>query len=73
MWSLLTIIHSSLLCYDNDVPFKVSPGGKAMSGGIKEKEYILAINGEDSENLAHHEAQQKIKTTGTTLSLKLST
>ena len=63
-WSLFS---SPWFCFP-----KVTPGGKAMSGGIKEKEYILAINGEDSENMAHHEAQMKIKATGTTLSLKLS-
>ena len=51
---------------------QVTPGGKAQKSGIKEKEFILAINNEDADNMTHHEAQQKIRFTGQTLSLKLT-
>lgn len=51
---------------------QLTPGGKAMKSGIKEREYILAINSDDTEGMTHHQAQQKIRNTGQTLTLKLT-
>jgi len=50
----------------------VTPGGKAARGGVKEADYLLAINGDPTEGLLHFDAQQMIKATGMSLQLKLS-
>ncbi len=51
----------------------MTPGGKAGRGGVKEGNYILAINGDSMEGLLHFDAQQMIKATGMSLQMKLST
>lgn len=43
-----------------------------MANGVKEKEFILEINGKDTQGVTHHEAQQCIRNTGATLTLTLS-
>ena len=43
-----------------------------MRGGVKEKEYIIEINGQEMQGITHHDAQQCIRSTGQTLSLTLS-
>ena len=50
----------------------MTPGGKAARGGVKEADYLLAINGDPTEGLLHFDAQQMIKATGMSLQLKLS-
>ena len=51
---------------------QVTPGGKAGKGGVREGDYIIAINGDSTEGLLHFDAQQMIKATGMSLQLKLS-
>ena len=48
------------------------PGGKAARGGLKDSDYIIAINGDPTEGLMHSDAQMMIKATGRSLQLKLS-
>ena len=50
----------------------MTPGGKAARGGVKETDFLLAINGDSTEGLLHFDAQQMVKATGMTLQLKLS-
>ena len=50
----------------------MTPGGKAARGGVKEMDFLLAINGDTTEGLLHFDAQQMVKATGMTLQLKLS-
>ena len=51
---------------------QVTPGGKAARGGVKQDDYLLAINGDETEGLLHFDAQQMIKATGMSLQLKLA-
>ena len=51
---------------------QVTPGGKAARGGVKQDDYLLAINGDDTDGLLHFDAQQMIKATGMSLQLKLA-
>lgn len=51
---------------------KVTPGGKADRAGVAEGHHILTVNGEDVTQLAHLQAQNKIKAAKTTLILELS-
>ncbi|KAL5479195.1 hypothetical protein EMCRGX_G022686 [Ephydatia muelleri] len=51
---------------------KLTPGGKASRGGVKEDEFILAINGSPTDSLLHFDAQQLIKSSDVSLQLKLS-
>lgn len=51
---------------------KVSPGGKASRAGIAEGHHILTVNGEDVTQLAHLDAQNRIKAAKTTLTLEIS-
>ena len=43
-----------------------------MLGGVKERDFILAINKDETKGLTHHQAQQRIRNAGQTLSLKLT-
>ena len=43
-----------------------------MKSGIKEKDFILTINNDETDGMTHHEAQQKIRFAGQTLTLKLT-
>ena len=52
---------------------QVTAGGKAARGGVKEGDYVIAINRESAEEMLHFEAQQVIKAAGSSLQLKLST
>ncbi|XP_019854051.1 PREDICTED: LIM domain-binding protein 3-like [Amphimedon queenslandica] len=51
---------------------KLNPNGKAKQAGVCEQDYILEINDIETQGVTHHEAQQLIRTTGTSLSLLLS-
>ena len=51
---------------------QVTPGGKAARGGVKEGDYVLAINRELTDDMLHFNAQQVFKAAGTSLQLKLS-
>ncbi|XP_076819190.1 uncharacterized protein LOC143464982 [Clavelina lepadiformis] len=51
---------------------KVTSGGKASRSGVVEGYLIEKVNGEEFSNLTHHEAQNKIKSAGFTLTLMLS-
>lgn len=53
-------------------PFQITPGGKAARGGVKEGDYVLAINREPTEDMLHFNAQQVFKAAGASLQLKLS-
>lgn len=51
---------------------QLNPTGKAKQSGVCEHDYILEINDTETQGITHHEAQQLIRTTGTTLTLLLS-
>nr|CAB3264640.1 palladin-like [Phallusia mammillata] len=51
---------------------KVTAGGKASRSGVIEGYIIEKVNGDDFANLGHHEAQNKIKSAGATLTMHLS-
>lgn len=51
---------------------KVTPAGKADKGGMKQGEFVVAINGDCTEGFLHFDAQQMVKATGMYLQLKLS-
>ena len=55
-----------------NVSAQLTPGGKAMKGGVQEGEFILAINDTSTEGLSHHQAQQLVKGAGASLALKLT-
>lgn len=51
---------------------QVTAGSKAVSGGIKDGDYILMINNSPTDDLKHHDAQALIRNTGQTLRLTVS-
>jgi len=53
------------------VKLQVTVGGKAYRSGINEGDIIEKVNGEDFVNLSHHEALNKIKNSGPTLTMRL--
>ena len=57
--------------YFSDFYFQVTAGGKAARSGVIEGYVIEKVNGEEFSNLTHHEAQNKIKGAGHSLSLTL--
>ena len=50
----------------------MTAGGKAQRGGVKQGDFVVAINGDFTEGLLHFDAQQMIKATGMSLQLNLS-
>ena len=50
----------------------MTAGSKAASGGIKDGDYIVAINNSPTDDLKHHDAQALIRNTGQTLRLTIS-
>ena len=50
----------------------MTAGGKASKGGVYKGEFVVAINGDQTEGLLHFDAQQMIRATGMSLQLKLS-
>ncbi|KAM9067525.1 PDZ and LIM domain protein 7 isoform X1 [Sarcophilus harrisii] len=60
---------------DFNVPLSISrltPGGKAAQAGVGVGDWVLSIDGENTSNLTHIEAQNKIRACGEQLSLSLS-
>jgi len=50
---------------------QVTPGSKAANAGVQEGLHILSINGADTTNLTMVEAQNLVKQTGDTLTMRL--
>ncbi|XP_068933846.1 PDZ and LIM domain protein 7 isoform X1 [Petaurus breviceps papuanus] len=60
---------------DFNVPLSISrltPGGKAALAGVGVGDWVLSIDGENTSNLTHIEAQNKIRACGEQLTLSLS-
>ena len=51
---------------------QITAGGKAAKGGIRFGDYIIEINGDTTDGLLHSDAMMVIKTTGVTLTLKVT-
>ena len=51
---------------------QLTPGGKAMVGGVQKGYYILSVNGTDLDGLTHHEVQHLIRTAGSALRLEIT-
>ncbi|KTG31701.1 hypothetical protein cypCar_00031867 [Cyprinus carpio] len=50
---------------------RITPGSKAASGNLNQGDIITAIDGVSTEGMTHLEAQNKIKTATTKLSLTM--
>ncbi|XP_050818376.1 PDZ and LIM domain protein 7 isoform X5 [Gopherus flavomarginatus] len=60
---------------DFNMPLSISrltPGGKAAQAGVGVGDWVLSIDGENTSNMTHIEAQNKIRACGDHLSLSLS-
>eukprot|EP00117_Sycon_ciliatum_P006155 scpid25991/ scgid9812/ Sorbin and SH3 domain-containing protein 1; Ponsin; SH3 domain protein 5; SH3P12; c-Cbl-associated protein len=51
---------------------KVTAGGKAERAGLKESDYLVAINGESCDDCLHNYALQRVKSAGASLTLSIS-
>jgi membrane-associated protease RseP (regulator of RpoE activity) len=51
---------------------KVTPGSKSSFAGVKDGDFILSINGQNTEDMKHMDAQAAIKRTGETLKLTVT-
>uniref|UniRef100_A0A8C0GLF1 PDZ and LIM domain 7 n=1 Tax=Chelonoidis abingdonii TaxID=106734 RepID=A0A8C0GLF1_CHEAB len=59
---------------DFNMPLSISrltPGGKAAQAGVGVGDWVLSIDGENTSNMTHIEAQNKIRACGDHLSLSL--
>ncbi|XP_001639827.3 PDZ and LIM domain protein 7 isoform X2 [Nematostella vectensis] len=50
---------------------QLTPGGKAITNGLRVEDQILSINGMGCEDMTHMEAQESIKRTGNALRLQV--